>query len=221
MVYNGKDTIEKTIKSVLAQPYEKLEYIIIDGGSDDGTQAIIEKYDSEIDFWISERDKGIYDAMNKGLKQAGGEGVLFLNSGDYLVGDVFGENPTVPSFLPVKYEKVITGEVYDKVGNYKQSLPVCHQGIIFENKNIYYDLSYEIASDYDFFLKHGYTGDLPTLEVNGFVYYDNSGFSAVNYTQRDEEISNIIYKHFGMGWMLLFKAKAFVKRQIKKLLKWS
>ena len=84
VVYNGKAYLEATIQSILAQSYEAVEYIIIDGGSTDGTLDIIKKYASQIDYWTSEPDAGIYDAMNKGLRAAKGDYVLFINAGDQL-----------------------------------------------------------------------------------------------------------------------------------------
>lgn len=81
--YNCKDTIGQTIQNVLKQTYPNIEYIIIDGNSTDGTREIIEQYADKLGYWISEPDNGIYDAMNKGLKAATGEWVLFRNSGDY------------------------------------------------------------------------------------------------------------------------------------------
>ena len=84
VVFNSKTLIEGTIKSVLEQTFSSVEYIIIDGGSTDGTLAIIESYQSKLAFVLSEKDKGIYDAMNKGLMKATGKYVLFLNSGDLL-----------------------------------------------------------------------------------------------------------------------------------------
>lgn len=82
VVKNSKNTIEKSIRSVLNQNYDNIEYIIIDGGSIDGTKEIINKYKDKIDYIISENDKGIWDAMNKGLKIAKGDLVGFLNSDD-------------------------------------------------------------------------------------------------------------------------------------------
>jgi glycosyltransferase involved in cell wall biosynthesis len=86
VVYNGKDLLPGTVESVRKQTYADIEYLIIDGGSKDGTVELIEQYAAEMPNlrWISERDKGLYDAMNKGLRMATGEFVQFLNCGDWL-----------------------------------------------------------------------------------------------------------------------------------------
>ena len=83
VVFNGGDTLEDTILSVFSQCYDNIEYIIIDGGSNDDTLDIIQKYDAKVDFWVSEADKGIYDAMNKGIKLASGDYIGFLNADDF------------------------------------------------------------------------------------------------------------------------------------------
>ena len=82
--FNDAATIESTIKSVLSQNYNKIEYILIDGGSQDGTVDIIKKYSEHITFWITEKDYGIYDAMNKGFNHSKGEWIIYVNSGDLL-----------------------------------------------------------------------------------------------------------------------------------------
>ena len=81
--FNSKETLEQTIKSVVGQEYEDKEYIVIDGGSTDGTVDILKKYAEQIAFWLSEPDEGIYDAMNKGIKHATGDVIAFLNSDDW------------------------------------------------------------------------------------------------------------------------------------------
>lgn len=91
--YNAVSTIEQTILSVINQTYPHIEYIIIDGGSTDGTVDIIKKYADKIAYWVSEPDKGIYDAMNKGIKVATGEWINFMNSGDCLY-----RNDTIEKF---------------------------------------------------------------------------------------------------------------------------
>ena len=83
VVKNSASTIEKCIKSVLEQNYDEIEYIVIDGNSEDGTKEILEKYKDKIDNLIIENDKGIWDAMNKGVKKATGEIVGFLNADDF------------------------------------------------------------------------------------------------------------------------------------------
>ena len=81
--YNAVKDIEKTILSVVNQTYDNIEYIVVDGGSKDGTVNIIQKYEDRITKWISEPDKGIYDAMNKGILMATGDWINFMNAGDY------------------------------------------------------------------------------------------------------------------------------------------
>lgn len=82
--YNNQDGLQKTIDSVINQTFTDFEWIIIDGGSTDGSKKLIERYTDKISYWVSEHDKGIYNAMNKGIRVAHGEYLLFLNSGDYL-----------------------------------------------------------------------------------------------------------------------------------------
>ncbi|MDH5645697.1 MAG: glycosyltransferase, partial [Candidatus Heimdallarchaeota archaeon] len=81
-VLNGVDTLERTILSVISQSYTNIEYIIIDGGSTDGTIDIIRKYEHAIDCWVSESDTGIYDAWNKGVRLSNGEWIAFLGADD-------------------------------------------------------------------------------------------------------------------------------------------
>lgn len=83
--YNNKAGLEKTIESVLNQDNKSFEYIVIDGGSKDGSKGLLEKYSDQISYWVSEPDKGIYNAMNKGIHAANGEYLLMLNSGDVLI----------------------------------------------------------------------------------------------------------------------------------------
>jgi len=85
VVFNGENDLEQTIKSVINQTYNNIEYIVIDGGSTDDTLSIIKKYEDKINYWVSEDDNGIYDAMNKGVGLAQGEWLCFINSGDIFI----------------------------------------------------------------------------------------------------------------------------------------
>jgi len=87
IVFNDILGIEKTVKSVTYQTYKNLEFVVIDGASTDGTLEIIEKYSSNITFYLSEKDEGIYDAMNKGIKNCHGDFAIFLNAGDVFASD--------------------------------------------------------------------------------------------------------------------------------------
>lgn len=82
--YNNREGLRKTIESVVAQTTREFEYIVIDGGSTDGSVDVIKEFSDYIDYWVSEPDKGIYNAMNKGVKVAHGDYCQFLNSGDWL-----------------------------------------------------------------------------------------------------------------------------------------
>lgn len=83
--YNNKEGLEATIKSVVSQSSSNFEYIVVDGGSTDGSFTLLEEYNNLITYWVSEKDQGIYNAMNKGIRFSKGEYLLFLNSGDYFV----------------------------------------------------------------------------------------------------------------------------------------
>ncbi|MCR5146562.1 MAG: glycosyltransferase [Clostridia bacterium] len=116
VVFNGEKTLEKTIQSVINQTYENIEYLIIDGGSSDSTVDIIKKYESKISFWKSEADKGIYDAMNKGLVQATGDFIIFLGADDLFVDREVVQN-FVKKICCDSYDYIYYGNVI-KTSNY-------------------------------------------------------------------------------------------------------
>lgn len=217
VVFNGRDRLEQTILSVLEQPYDNIEYIIIDGWSADGTREIISKYDEKISYWLSEPDRGVYDAMNKAIRLMTGAGHIFLNAGDYFVSDIFGESPAIPSFLPVYYERLFVGMRKVAIKSCKIGLPNCHQGIIFETKGIAYNTVYRFAADYQYYLDHGYRDDLRFNACPGHVYYDNSGLSMVNAKTRDQEMAAIIKHVFGAYSYLYFIARTAIKDIVKNI----
>tara|TARA_B100000749_G_scaffold187855_1_gene145511 strand:+ start:1324 stop:2040 length:717 start_codon:yes stop_codon:yes gene_type:complete len=215
--YNCAEDLEKTIRSVVAQPISDAEYIVIDGGSTDGSFEVIQKYANKIDYWVSEKDKGIYDAMNKGCEVARGEGLLFLNAGDYLVGTVLKNALPVPAFLPVKVKYKNGKERKQKLKNYKSGIPCSHQGIIFQNKGLFYNDAYKISADYDFFARHADFKSYKIIEPPGYVIYDNSGLSSEKYVQRDLENFNIISQNFGKLHGVKFAIRAIIKSLVKKI----
>ena len=212
VVFNDDSKIEKTIKSIKKQSYKNLEYIIIDGGSTDKTLDIIKKYDNFIDYWVSEKDNGIYDAMNKGCRLALGEGLVFLNSGDIFVGNIFNSKIKLPCLIPCKIKGIKKNIFFRKITDEKCGMPTSHQAMVFLNKSILYDLKYKISSDYDYFIRHGAFLNLDK-SCPGYVLYDNNGISKNNNWRRDFETIIILYAHFGF-----FKSLKFIKQQLIKLI---
>lgn len=167
VVYNGVETLEETILSVIGQTYANFEYIIIDGGSNDGTLDIIKKYESSISSWISEPDKGIFDAMNKGLRRANGEWLNFMNSGDMfynssILSDVFSGNLDEVDMIygdVCLYDEKDTYFFKCKTNKYKINLnAVCHQSVFIKTiLHSPFSLNYKLSGDhaiiYDF-VKH-------------------------------------------------------------------
>jgi putative colanic acid biosynthesis glycosyltransferase len=114
VVYNDVHKLESTILSYINQKYRNTEFIIIDGGSTDGTIEIIRKYKAYLTYWISEPDKGIYDAMNKGLKIAKGEYIYFLNSGDSFVNENVLNNASIA--IEKTHSNILCGKVFVTTG---------------------------------------------------------------------------------------------------------
>ena len=159
--YNAVGIIEDTIQSVINQTYPELEYIIIDGGSTDGTVDIIKRYSSKLTYWVSEPDKGIYDAMNKGIKAASGAYINFMNAGDR-----FYDNEVLKKFASQADEncKIIFGDWVIKLDNlfeYRKPLSIkyldtklmfTHQAVFVSlsyHKMNLFDTRYKLAADYN------------------------------------------------------------------------
>ena len=173
VVYNGEQFLEETILSVINQSYDNVEYIIIDGGSTDGTVDIIKKHEDKIDYWVSESDNGIYDAMNKGIRQCSGEIIGIVNADDFIYDNTL---KMVNSVLTDKLYKYTYGSVnvvneYGEIIGEKLSknklqlqkslyygMPFPHPSV-FVKKEIYtdiiglYDTSFKLSADFDFLLK--------------------------------------------------------------------
>ena len=167
VVFNGEKYIEQTILSVINQTYKNIEYIIIDGGSTDSTIDIIKKYDTKITSWISEKDTGIYNAMNKGIRMAKGELIGIINSDDWYELDAV--KKVVAVFMGNLNYAIFHGllrtwnndNVYSIKGTTAQmlkndSLP---HPATFIKRNTYtqyglYNESYKLVADYELFLRY-------------------------------------------------------------------
>lgn len=165
IVYNGINELESTIQSIITQTYPNIEYIIIDGASNDGTIDIIKKYQNKISKWVSEKDDGIYDAMNKGILLSTGEYINFMNSGDIFINENiinnFVEFITTKKYL--EKEIVFCGNNLIKFPNCDivckadiNNIEIWHQSVfIFSKiqKENLFDKRFKIAGDYELWFR--------------------------------------------------------------------
>ncbi len=220
VVFNSVDSIEKTIFSVVSQNYNNIEYLIIDGGSTDGTLDILEKYKKNIQVMIVEPDLGIYDAMNKSFSLATGEFLIFINAGDTFYSSDLVQN-FCNSKLDIKtvyYGDAIIIDNNMEVGRYggkfsKKRIThenICHQAIFYPKilyKSMQFDLRYKVLSDWIFNIKA--FGKFEFAYLNYEVSnYELKGFS---YRKPDwvamKEVSRIICEYLGVSYWLYFEVR--------------
>ena len=189
--YNNAEGLERTIKSVMSQTFRDFEFIIIDGGSTDSSTKVIKQYEAQIDFWVSEKDGGIYPGMNKGLRKSKGEYVNFMNSGD-----CFHTPDVLEKIFALKTNAdIITGthvgSPHPNVGKYGITMLDLYTGAIDHQASFIrralalnhpYDDKFKIVSDWKFFIEalindncSFYYTDLVVVDV------DMTGISNTNY----------------------------------------
>lgn len=164
--YNNKEGLEKTLASIKGQTYKNFELIVIDGGSTDGSVQTIKKYSEIINYWVSEKDNGIYDAMNKGIVKASGEYLFFLNSGDRLwnsntLQNVFNLNVNddlvYGNYLIYNDPTSYKSPDFIKFSDYWFKSVFCHQTVFIKNslfkKYGLYNTSFKVVADWDFFVR--------------------------------------------------------------------
>jgi glycosyltransferase involved in cell wall biosynthesis len=237
---NNSIGLEKTISSVLNQSFKNFEYIIIDGASHDNSIEIIKKHSCNIYYWVSEKDDGIYNAMNKGLKQASGEYCLFLNSGDHFYSDnalkeIFDYHPT-EDILYCNIE--IKGNGKSRIHSFPDKLTfywlftefIGHPSTLIKrslfNTYGYYNENYKIVSDWEFFLlaiakyqvtcKH-YDITFATLYEGGIS--TNIGSKELVIKERDQVMKEH-FKLFYDDYSELYKIKHFnFRKRISRFMK--
>ena len=206
--YNAVDNIENTVLSVISQTYNNIEYIVIDGGSNDGTIEIIKKYSENITRWISEPDKGIYDAMNKGIQISTGDYILFLNAGDSL----YSKNTISDVSKKITSKAIYYGDVYriydkytnlygGKFSSYRLTFEnICHQSIFYPTEYLKkrpYTTKYRLLADWEM--------NMNLYNKYSFVYLDipisNYLMGGVSDMSSDDKFIKdyryIIFKSFG------------------------
>lgn len=213
VVYNNVKDIERTILSVLKQTYSPIEYIIIDGDSTDGTINVINKYRQQIALLVSERDQGIYDAMNKGLNLATGDYVLFLNSGDELYDEdtittivakgnnadiIYGETKLIDEHQHIIGDRRHKAPAQFDWKSFKYGMNICHQAIYIKRSIApNYNLNYQLSADIDWVITAAKNAKT-TQNVNTYVArYLVGGLSQKKQLQSLRERYNIFEKHYG------------------------
>ena len=231
VTYNAGKVLEDTIQSVVFQTYRNVEYIIVDGGSTDNTLDVVHKYQERICKVISEPDKGLYDAMNKGIRMATGDYLCFLNAGDELH-----ENETLQKIVYTLKGKelpdVIYGEtaIVDEEGHFlhmrrlstpehlhwksfKEGMLVCHQAF-FARRELGlanpYDLRYRFSADFDWCIRiMKQSKNLHNTHLT-LIDYLNEGMTTQNHKASLKERFRIMTKHYGWistilhhGWFVI------------------
>ena len=192
--YNDCEGLRATIGSVVSQTYDNYEFIVIDGGSTDGSVDVLKEHNESITYWASEKDKGIYNAMNKGVAQADGDYCIFMNSGDCFYS---------PQVLETVINRGLTSDIVvgkvaiDNEGNiispqplgdltfyhlYSGAIP--HQGSFIKTlllRNHPYDETLKISSDWKFFIQTMIMDNCTVSYIDDYVAkYDMNGISTVN-----------------------------------------
>ncbi len=234
IVYNNVRDIERTMLSVLNQTYPNIEYIIIDGDSTDGTREIIEKYRKKLAQFVSEEDKGIYDAMNKGLALATGDYVLFMNSGDEIydaetVCQVFDTAPGADIYYG---ETEMYNDNWESLGqrrhqapdtfdwhSFKHGMCISHQAIYVKRSlAVSYDLKYKYSADIDWIIRAAKNA---SSIVNTNIYvakYLVGGMSKQKHWASLKERFHIFTRYYGLipnvinhFWIAVNLAQYFVR----------
>lgn len=236
---NSEKTIERTIKSVLAQTYTNIEYIIIDGKSIDNTVGIIKKYETVIAKWISEPDKGLYNAMNKGIAMASGDLIGIINSDDTLYNNrvleevaKFHSNNNIAASIGNIVQHNKNGKIIRKYSSqnwHPAKLTIGfmppHTSIFFKKELFHhfggYNLGFKIAADYElvtrFFLKYNiswkYSGITTAAMLVGGL--SSSGISSYNIItqemQKSLHMNGITFKKYRIKFRVFMKIKEFLK----------
>ncbi len=222
ITYNAESCLEETILSVIAQTYPKIEYILIDGASQDNTLQIIQKYASKITYWQSEPDQGIYHAMNKGLQIASGDYVWFMNAGDAIEAPDTLEKAlkTAPNadiyygeaayydlenhylglrseVMPHRLPQLLRWQDFDK------GMVVCHQAAIVKKEIApLYDLNHPFSADIDWLIKA--LKQANSVQNTGLILakYKQGGFSRKHLLKSLWDRAAILQRHF--GWKVTF-----------------
>lgn len=223
VTYNAAAVLEDTIQSIITQTYKNVEYIIVDGASTDGTLKIIERYRPHIHTVISEKDNGLYDAMNKGLALATGDYVCFLNAGDCLHEDdtlqnmvhsvieaecmhtendipdvIYGETELVDAEGHFLRMRRLSAPEHLTWRSFRQGMLVCHQAFFARRELTQpYDLHYRFSSDFDWCIKVMKKSKILHNTRLTLIDYLDEGLTTRNHKASLKERFHIMCHHYG------------------------
>ncbi|MBQ9362463.1 MAG: glycosyltransferase [Bacteroidaceae bacterium] len=233
VTYNAAATIERTLQSVAMQTFQNYEHLIIDGASTDNTLEICRRYQTERMTIVSEPDKGLYDAMNKGLQRATGEYICFLNAGDKLhsadtlkhlaeaakgqeAGILYGYTDIVDAAGKFLYPRRLVPPERLTWKSFRWGMLVCHQAF-YVNRQIarQYDLNYRFSADFDWCIRCIKEGERRGLG-NVFVReplcdYLSEGMTTLNHRASLKERFRIMVKHYGWFSTVMMHGWFFVR----------
>lgn len=234
VTYNAAGVLEDTIQSVISQTYHHVEYIIVDGASTDGTMAIVDRYRSRIHTVVSESDKGLYDAMNKGMALATGDYLCFLNAGD-----CFHEDDTLQQMVHTLHGTELPDVMYGNTAivdaeghflrmrrlsppdqlnwkSFRQGMLVCHQAFFAKRSlAVPYNLTYRYSSDFDWcirVMKKAQSFHYTRLTV---IDYLEEGLTTRHHRASLKERFRIMSRHYGLVSTLCYHAWFVLRAMVR------
>ena len=243
--YNISATLRDTMESVLGQTYTDVEYIVVDGASSDGTVEIIKEYEPRFGGrmrWISEKDKGLYDAMNKGIRHATGTYIVFLNAGDVfpsrdtldtiaarvgegeaLPGVLYGDTQIVNSHGHVLGLRRLRPPRHLTWRSFRRGMLVCHQAFYARTdlaKETPYDLQYRFSADVDWCIRIMQLCAKRKLAIRNveevIVNYLNEGMTEQNHKASLKERFHVMVNHYGWAITVLMHGWFVVRSVVKR-----
>lgn len=224
VVYNGVSTIESSILSIISQSYKRIQLVIIDGGSTDGTLEVLRKYERYIDYWESASDNGIYDAINKGMTYLKGDWALILGCDDLFLESLQRIAPVLKNPETIYYgNSFFTTSKKIYAGKFSTSKlcfqNICHQAIFYP-RSIYstmlYDLKYPLLADYDYNIRCWAKYKFEYIDVLVSIFNQsgsvNQTIDEVFMNTKHTVISRNISAVHGFLWWLYWYARGIVKR---------